>query len=67
MAEGELSEEEAALARKAFIALAFVAVAFLIVGLEIFIPIQYVILGVTFSGVVWVLLYGSSPRSKRGQ
>lgn len=53
--EGELSSEEAALAKKFFVALAFVVVAVSIVGLESFIDLPFVMFGVIAIGVAAVL------------
>lgn len=60
--EGELSEEDAAVARKFLIALAFLAVAVLILILEVFVPIQYVVFGVSVLGTIGVVYYHLTHR-----
>lgn len=58
--EGELSAEEAALAKKFFVAFGFIITAAVIVGIESFVDLPYVLFGVILVGVAVVLKINSA-------
>jgi hypothetical protein len=63
--DGELSEDEAAVVRKLFMALGLGASALLIIVFEIILPIDYVVIGVLGIGTVAVLLSGPKIKAKK--
>jgi hypothetical protein len=63
--EGELSPEEAALAKKSFVAFAFLLIAVSIVAAEYFIAIEYVLVLILAFGMIGVLLLSKRASSAR--
>jgi hypothetical protein len=63
--EGELTDAQAAIVKRIFIALGFLALTAVILALDVLVPIQYVVLGLIIAGLAGVLYFDLLRRPKK--